>query len=82
MSRLPEPHPELLDEVRKLPLRQRQAIALRYFADLPEAEVAEIMHISTGTASATLSVARTRLRQRLRRRGIASRTAFPSEGYA
>ncbi|WP_433444160.1 SigE family RNA polymerase sigma factor [Nonomuraea sp. CA-141351] len=33
----------------KLPVKQRTALVLRFFADLPEAEVAELMGCSTGT---------------------------------
>lgn len=35
--------------LRSLPRRQRQAIALRYLADLPYAEVATLLHISQGS---------------------------------
>jgi len=34
--------------LRKLPERQREAIALRYYADLSEAEIAATMKISRG----------------------------------
>jgi RNA polymerase sigma-70 factor (ECF subfamily) len=57
----PDPDPELWAAVAQLPPRARQAIALRYVADLSEAEVAEAMGISRGTAAATLSKARKRL---------------------
>jgi len=33
----------------KLPVRQRTALVLRFFADLPEAEVADLMGCSAGT---------------------------------
>ncbi|MEV6983549.1 sigma-70 family RNA polymerase sigma factor [Sphaerisporangium sp. NPDC051017] len=33
----------------KLPARQRTALVLRFFADLPEAEVADLMGCSPGT---------------------------------
>lgn len=54
------PH-EVWEAVRALPQRQRQAIGLRYVLDLSEAQVAEHMDISLGTASATLSAARKKL---------------------
>jgi RNA polymerase sigma-70 factor (ECF subfamily) len=49
---------EAWDAVRALPSRQRQALVLRYVADLPEADVARAMGVRRGTASATLSAAR------------------------
>jgi RNA polymerase sigma-70 factor (ECF subfamily) len=45
--------------------RQRTAVVLFYIADLPVAEVAEIMGIATGTVDATLHRARHLLRERL-----------------
>ena len=47
--------------MRALTDRQRTAVALRYVLDLPEADVARIMGIARGTASATLATARRRL---------------------
>jgi RNA polymerase sigma-70 factor, ECF subfamily len=49
------------DAVRDLPPRQRTAVALRYVLDLPETEVARLMGISRGAASASLSTARRHL---------------------
>ncbi|HET6873643.1 MAG TPA: sigma factor-like helix-turn-helix DNA-binding protein [Acidimicrobiales bacterium] len=62
---LPGPAGELWQVVGDLPLRQRTAVVLRYVADLPEAEVAEIMGVGRGTVASTLSEARHRLRERL-----------------
>lgn len=53
--------PELWTAIAGLPRRQREAIALRYVADLSERQVAEVMGIAEGTASATLAAARRRL---------------------
>lgn len=52
---------DVLCAVQSLSRRARIAVALRYFAGLSEAEVAEAMGVAPGTASATLSVARRRL---------------------
>jgi RNA polymerase sigma-70 factor (ECF subfamily) len=64
------PPPGLPDEalwgaVRALAPRARIAIALRYVADLPEADVAIAMGVSRGTVASTLSTARHRLAQAL-----------------
>ncbi|MBO1751029.1 sigma-70 family RNA polymerase sigma factor [Actinotalea sp. BY-33] len=56
-----EPEDELWRAVAALPPRARTAIALRYVADLPEREIADVMNISRGTVAATLSTARRRL---------------------
>lgn len=40
---------ELLDEVRRLPARQRAVIGLRYYADLSDAEIAELLGCSQST---------------------------------
>jgi RNA polymerase sigma-70 factor (ECF subfamily) len=53
--------PEVWEAVRDLPRQQRVAIALRYVLDLPEADVAELMGVTRGSASATLTTARRRL---------------------
>lgn len=60
-----EPDPALWDRVRALPPRQREAVALRYVADLSEAEVAVAMGVTLGTASQHLARARARLRDQL-----------------
>lgn len=53
--------PQVWTAVRTLPHRQRTAIALRYVLDLTEAEVARVMGVSRGAASASLTAARKRL---------------------
>jgi len=58
--------PELWAAVASLPLRQREAIALRYVSDLSERQVAEAMGVAEGTASATLAAARRSLAAQLR----------------
>ena len=57
------------DELRRalmvLPPKQRAAIVLRYFEDLPEAEVADVLGISVGTVKGYVSRGLDRLRQLL-----------------
>jgi RNA polymerase sigma-70 factor (sigma-E family) len=50
-----EEHRALLAGLRQLPPRQREALALRFFADLTEAEIARSMGISRGTVKSTIS---------------------------
>jgi RNA polymerase sigma-70 factor, ECF subfamily len=57
--------PELWDAVAALPLRQREAVVLRYVGDLTEREVANALGISEGAASAALVAARRRLADQL-----------------
>ncbi len=52
---LSEEHREVLDALRQLPDRQREALVLRYFLDLPEPEIARSMGISQGTVKSTTS---------------------------
>jgi RNA polymerase sigma-70 factor (ECF subfamily) len=60
-----EPDDPLWRAVRQLPRRARTAVALRYVADLSEAEVADVMGIARGTVGATLHQARKRLAELL-----------------
>jgi RNA polymerase sigma factor (sigma-70 family) len=57
---------EVWDALASLPLRQRQALALRYLLGMTQAEVAEAMGVVPGTAAATLHAARQDLAGRLR----------------
>jgi len=45
----------LLGAVARLPRRQREVLALRYYLDLPEQEIASSLRISRGTVSSTTS---------------------------
>lgn len=56
---------DLIDALRALPTRQRQAATLFYVTDLPVAVVAQSMGLSEGTVKAHLSRARDALRKRL-----------------
>ena len=51
----------------RLPERQREAVFLRYYADLDYAAIAELLGISTGTVGATLTAAHASLRQSIER---------------
>jgi RNA polymerase sigma-70 factor (ECF subfamily) len=61
----PDIDPELWDAVAALPSRQREAIVLRYVGDLTERDVAGVLGISEGAASAALVAARRRLAEQL-----------------
>jgi RNA polymerase sigma-70 factor (sigma-E family) len=50
-----EEHREVLAGLRQLPHRQREALILRYFLDLPEPEIARSMGITEGTVKSTTS---------------------------
>ena len=52
---LGEEHREVLAALRQLPDRQREALVLRYFLDLPPTDVARSMGISAGTVKSTTS---------------------------
>ncbi len=59
-------HHELVAAVATLPPRQRAVLVLRYFLDLPEAEVAAALQCSLGTVKSTASRALARLEAALR----------------
>ena len=44
-----EEHRTVLAALRALPARQREVLALRYYLELTEAEIAETLHIAAGT---------------------------------
>jgi RNA polymerase sigma-70 factor (ECF subfamily) len=56
---------ELADAIRGLPRRQREVVALRYLADLSEAEVARVLGCSVGTVKSHTHRAMTGLRSAL-----------------
>src|ERR1700730_1085379 len=55
------PDLDLLEAVRTLPPRQRATVALFYYADLPESEVANALGCSVGTVKSQLAKARATL---------------------
>ena len=65
---LGEEHRDVLAALRRLPDRQREALILRYFMDLPEPEIATAMGISQGTVKSTTSRAIAALARRLKER--------------
>lgn len=59
----PDVEPEILAAVVDLPERQRAAVYLTYWRDLPIAEVADLMGCRPGTVKRYLHLARNRLRE-------------------
>ncbi len=59
-------HDELMAALAALPPRQRAVLVLRYFLDLPEAEVAAALKCSLGTVKSTTSRGLARLEQAMR----------------
>ena len=59
-------HDDLYAALAGLPPRQRAVLVLRYFLDLPEAEVAAALQCSLGTVKSTASRGLARLEQSLR----------------
>ena len=57
-------------EVRNLPSRQAQAVALHYVEDLSVSEVATVLDVAEGTVKALLHQGRERLRQQLIAKGL------------
>jgi RNA polymerase sigma-70 factor (ECF subfamily) len=55
------PDPWLRDLVERLPERQRQAILLHYYADIPIDQIARLLHVPVGTVKRRLHDGRARL---------------------
>jgi RNA polymerase sigma factor (sigma-70 family) len=64
-----QPEPKLLEQVARLPERQRLVLFLRYFADLSYDGIAEALRVSPGTVAATLNSAHRTLRRELEEAG-------------
>lgn len=58
--------PELRALIADLPDRERHALFLRYYADLSQDEIAEVLGVRPGTVGAALNHARNKLRVALR----------------
>jgi RNA polymerase sigma-70 factor (sigma-E family) len=58
-----ESNAEIIAAVRALPARQREALVLRYYADLSEAEIAEAMGVSQGAVKSHTARAMAALRR-------------------
>jgi RNA polymerase sigma-70 factor, ECF subfamily len=58
------------DEVRRLPSRQAQAVALRYLEDMSLEEIGAVLGVSEGTVKALLHQGRERLRRQLIAKGL------------
>lgn len=56
---------ELSDMLLKLPYRQRAAVVLRYYHDLPDREIAEALNCRIGTVASSIHRALARLRLEL-----------------
>jgi len=63
----PAPGDELLDVLHRLPERQRAALVLRYWADLPESEIAEALGVRPSTVRSLVARGLDALRQELPR---------------
>jgi RNA polymerase sigma-70 factor (ECF subfamily) len=60
-----EEAPRLRAWIAALPERQREALFLRYYADLDYRTIADVLGVEVGTVSATLSAAHQTLRKKL-----------------
>jgi len=58
---------ELIASVRRLPHRQRAVVVLRFYLDLPEAEIAQMLGVRPGTVKSSLHRALSRLESEIER---------------
>jgi RNA polymerase sigma factor (sigma-70 family) len=58
---------ELIGSLRSLPIRQRTVVVLRFYEDLPEADIADLLGIRIGTVKSRLHRALARLREEVER---------------
>jgi RNA polymerase sigma-70 factor (ECF subfamily) len=66
VSTSPPPDAWLRDLVERLPVRQRQAILLHYYADISIEEIARLLHVPAGTVKRRLHDGRNRLAGEIR----------------
>jgi RNA polymerase sigma-70 factor (sigma-E family) len=64
---LDEPVHELIASLRRLPYKQRAVVVLRFYGDLPEAEIARLLGIRLGTVKSSLHRALAQLQQEVQR---------------
>ena len=62
-----EPVHELVTSLRRLPHRQRAVVVLRFYLDLPEAEIATVLSMRLGTVKSSLHRALARLQLEVER---------------
>jgi len=62
-----QPVAEMLDAIARLPPRRRAAIVLRFYTDLPEAEIAQALGCRSGTVKSLLSRGLAQLRKEIER---------------
>ncbi|WP_130650960.1 SigE family RNA polymerase sigma factor [Egicoccus halophilus] len=67
-------HDVVWQAIQRLPDRQRQAVVLRYYEDLTEAETAEILGCSVGTVKSQVSRGLARMQELLSASGLAAST--------
>jgi RNA polymerase sigma-70 factor (sigma-E family) len=72
----------LWQALRQLPARQRMAIVLRYYLDLPEAEVARLLGVPVGRVKSLVHRGLARLRDRLGAAYAAERLTSNTEAEA
>ena len=74
----------MLAAVARLPLRTREIMALRYYLDLPQDEIAALFGVCRGTVSSTISRALATLsrdlQENLEQAGGASARRLPRRG--
>ena len=72
-------HDQVWQAIQRLPDKQRKAVVLRYYEDLPEAETAQILGCSVGTVKSQVSRGLARLEDLLGDAGsTATRTTRPT----